>query len=51
MAQARERLGFGFMASNASGNANGAVAAARRLWPVAVLLVAVVALFTFGPDD
>ena len=39
------------MTSNASDNANRAMAAARGLWPVAVLLVIVVALFVFGPDN
>ncbi len=39
------------MTSNASGNANRAMAAARRRWPVAALLAAVVALVTFGPDN
>ena len=39
------------MTSNASGNANGAMAVARRLWPVAALLAIVVALVAFGPDN
>ena len=39
------------MTSNASGQSKGGVAAGRRLWPVAVLLVIVVALFVFGPDN
>jgi uncharacterized membrane protein YdjX (TVP38/TMEM64 family) len=39
------------MTTNASGDSSGGAKAVRRLWPVAVLLVVVVALVVFGPGN